>query len=833
MSDERWRRIEEVFHRAADLAPADRVEYLSSTCTGDDELRRQVESLLVRDNSKDAVLEAAVAQAVDQLTGGHRGESQASLIPGTRLGPYEILALIGKGGMGEVYGARDARLGREVAIKVIPPQFSERFEHEARAVAALNHPNICHIYDVGTNYLVMELIEGESPKGPMPLDEAMRIAAQIAQALEAAHEKGIVHRDLKPTNIKITPKNVVKVLDFGLAKSLGRRSGESVTITASLTEPGLVMGTPGYMSPEQARGEEVDGRTDIWALGCVLYELLTGHRAFQGKGIAEQVASVLTQEPNWSLLPMETPPKLGKVLRRCLAKDRERRYQDITQVRLELEGAFKADVPVALPRRSRNVSRIALSRRPAPRAAMRIRSIAVLPLTDRSADHEQAYFADGMTEALIADIAKIGVLKVISRTSAMRYKGSDKALPEIARELGVDGIVEGSVISDGGRVRITAQLIHAASDTHLWAESYDRDLRNILSLQSEVAQAIAQAVQAKLTPDEKRRLTALPAVNANAHELYLKGRYFWNQRGAGLRKAIEFFQQALDEEPNYAPAYAGLADSYVLLAFYGYAKPRDVMPRAKEAARRALAFDPNLTEAHTSLGYAYMMFDWDWEQAEKEFQQAIKLNSGYGPARYWHSILLFLRKGADESIAETKRGLECDPLSVYCQAHLGVMLLFARRIGEAAEQLLKAIELNPNFLVARVNLGACYQLQSRTPEAIRELEGAVETFQRDQWPLAYLGAVCAASGQRSRAEEILNELKLREATQYVPAVHIGMVQANLGDLDGAFESFHKSYSERDPTFSMLPHHPLVLPDHARSDPRFRDLLKLIGLTYHG
>ena len=721
--------------------------------------------------------------------------------------------------MGEVYRARDPRLGREVAIKVIPPRFSERFEHEARAVAALNHSNICQIYDVGTNYLVMELIEGPTlserlQQGRIPLDEALRIIRQVGDALEAAHEKGIVHRDLKPTNIKITPKNVVKVLDFGLAKAVGRHSGESVTITATLTEPGLVMGTPGYMSPEQARGEEVDRRTDIWAHGCVLYELLTGRRVFEGKGIAEQVASVLTREPDWSLLPVETPPKLKKVLRRCLAKDRARRYQEIGDLRLELEGGFGAR-----PR----------ARRPASLAATRIRSIAVLPLADRSADNEQAYFADGMTDALITDIAKIGVLKVISRTSAMRYKGSDKPLPEIARELGVDGIVEGSVISDGGRVRITAQLIHAASDTHLWAESYDRDLRNILSLQSELAQAIAQAVHAKLTPDEKRRLTARPAVNPKAHELCLKGRYFWNQRGPALRKAIEFFQQALDEEPNYAPAYAGLADSYVLLAFYGYSRPRDVMPRAKEAARRALTFDPNLTEAHTSLGYAHMMFDWDWEQAEKQFQLAIKLDRAYSPARYWHSIFLFLRRNADESIAETRRGLECDPLSVYCQAHLGVMLLFARRVREAGEQFLKAIELNPNFLVARANLGACYHLQSRTEEAIRELEGAVETFQRDQWPLAYLGAVYAASGRLNRAEDILNELKQREGTQYIPAVHIGMIQANLGELDGAFESFHKSYSERDPTFSMVPHHPLVVPDHARKDPRFRGLLQLIGL----
>jgi TolB-like protein len=413
-----------------------------------------------------------------------------------------------------------------------------------------------------------------------------------------------------------------------------------------MTETGAVAGTPHYLAPEILHGRPPDERGDLWALGVVLYEMACGEMPFRGATQLELLAAILTKPP--IPLPAQVPASLRAIVVRCLMKEPAERYQKARKVQADLEGLMVARRPS----------------RATPRRAGRIRSLVVLPLADFSDDEEAAYFADGMTEALITDLAKIHSLKVISRTSAMRYKGSDKPLIEIAHELGVDGIVEGSVLRAGGQVRITAQLIHAASDTRVWAESYDRDLTSVLSLQSEVAQAIAQAVRAKITPEEKRRLSARPSISPAAHEPYLKGRHFWNQRGPGLKKATGFFQRALDEEPTYAPAYAGLADAYALLGFYGFSAPREVIPKAKEAARKALALDPDLAEAHASLAYIHTQFDWDFERAEKEFQQAFKLNPTYGPARYWHSILLFVPGKWDEAVAEVKLGLEYDPLSI-------------------------------------------------------------------------------------------------------------------------------------------------------------------------
>ena len=739
------------------------------------------------------------------------------LAAGTRLGPYEILSPIGKGGMGEVYRARDTRLGRDVAVKVSAEKFSDRFEREARSIAALNHPNICQLYDVGPNYLVMECIEGQplshvTRSGGMRPESVARYAVQIADALVHAHDRGVIHRDLKTANMILTNGDQIKVLDFGLAKRIVASAPHDATQTLdSVTEPGIVTGTPAYLAPEVLRGQPSDERSDLWAFGVALYEMVCGQAPFRGATQAELFSAILTAP--LVAVPSSVPSGFRAIIERCLAKDPALRYQRAVEIRNDLASLARGR-----------------ARRPAARASSRIRSIAVLPLANLSRDEEQTYFADGMTEALITDLAKIGVLKVISRTTAMRYRGTDKPLPEIARELGVDGILEGSVMRDGAKVRITAQLIHAASDTHLWAENYDRDFQDILSLQSDVAQAIARAIHATLTPEEKRRLSARPTVNPKAHELYLKGRYFWSQRGSGLKKSIEFFERALAEEPNYAPAYAGLADSYALLGFYGYAKPADVMPQAKDAARKALALDADLTEAHAALGYVHMMFDWDWEQATKEFQRAIKLNQGYSPARYWHSILLFTLGQHEECIAEAKRSLECDPLSVYGQTHVGIMLLFARRIVEAREQLVRAAELDPQFMLARVSLAACDHLLSRSADAIRELESTVEATGRDPWPLAYLGAVCAAVGQRDRAVKILEELEARRSVQHISSVNIAAIYANLGDLDKAFESFSRAHQERDALYSML-YHPLIVTTQMRNDPRYTDLLRRVGLKH--
>ncbi|HUK52695.1 MAG TPA: protein kinase, partial [Candidatus Binatia bacterium] len=595
--------------------------------------------------------------------------------PGDRLGPYEILSRLGAGGMGEVYRAHDTRLDRDVALKVLPSARAldeaarNRFRKEALALSKLNHPNIATIFDFnsgdGLDYLVMELVEGESLAtriGSQSLaeKEVAALGAQIADALEEAHEHGVIHRDLKPANVVITPKGRVKVLDFGLARLL-RPSGET-DLTVSVTATPAAAGTLPYMAPEQLQGEEADARSDLYALGAVLYEMSTGQRAFREEQPTRLLDSILHRPP--------VPPRarnervsaeLERIILKCLEKEAARRYQSAKELSVDLRRLAEPSSAVAAPPEPElpalkarlwrtpalvGVGLLAvvllgglviglnLDRLRGPAAGAPIRSLAVLPLDNLSHDPTQDYFADGMTEELTADLAQIGALRVISRTSVMQYKGTRKTMPEIGRELNVDALIEGSVLRAGQRVRITAQLLRVAPERHLWAKSYEGDLGDVLSLQSRVAREIADGIQVALTPQDQARLSSSRKVDPEAYEAYLRGRHAWEQaNGADLRRSIELYKQALARDPNYALAYAGMADSYTMLSDF-YLPPRDVIPQATEAANKAIALDDSLAQAHSALAAIHFFYDWDWPGAEREWKRAIELNPNFADAHH-------------------------------------------------------------------------------------------------------------------------------------------------------------------------------------------------------
>src|SRR6202049_1951264 len=725
---------------------------------------------------------------------------------GQTVGRYRIVERLGEGGRGVVFRAEDPRLERDVALKVLKQDalFDEpskrRLRLEARALSRLLHPNIATLFDFdsdrGVDFLVLEFVPGESlarmlANGPLPETRARAIALDVTAALESAHEQGIVHRDLKPGNVVITPRGRAKVLDFGLARFMPGPA--ALTQSAGISGASALVGTPPYMSPEQVRDGHVDARSDLYALGALLFEMTTGRRPFTGNDLLSLLYQIAHQPaPLLRALRPGLSAELEAVVARCLEKAPPRRFSDAAALLRALRGD-SSDDPREAPTRSAS---LAAAARLEPGPAKTIRSLVVLPFENRSGDPAQEFFSDGMTDALIADLSQIAALRVISRTSAMRFKGTHPPLSEIARELRVDGVVEGSALRVGDRVRITVQLVDVASDRNLWAKSYERGLTDILTLQSEVAHAIADEIRIQVTPDERARLRSKGTVNPAAHIAYLQGSFLWNRyTSESVKEAIRRYEEALVIDPNYAAAYAGLADSYIMLANHHILPPREGYSLGRRAAERGLSLDESLAELHTSLGWIHRLFDWDWPAAERESLRAVQLNPGYAFGRSRYALLLSGMGRHEEAIAEAQRAPELDPLNLLTYTVVGDTLFYARRFDRSIASYRKCLELDQTFGAAHTDLARSLEHVGRTDEAVEEFVRGTAGPDGLPRPSSGLAILYARAGRLDDARATLEEVQALAQKQFVSPYGIASYYAVIGDNDRALDWLERAYSE--------------------------------------
>ena len=859
-SPEHWERVEDLFHAALKLEPSERAAFLDEVGASDPELLAEVESLIAAHEMEGSFIDSPAYDATTELVAPTQADSRL----GRSVGRYCIVAPLGKGAMGDVYLAEDSTLRRKVAIKFLHAEVvadehaQKRLIREAQAAATLDHPNICQIHEVcaddGQSFIVMQYIDGETltsrmRRKPLKVDEAIAIAAQLADALSEAHSRRIIHRDLKPSNIMITAREQAKLMDFGIAKFVAQRSPlETVADNEStLTEPGVLLGTVPYMSPEQARGEELDGRSDIFSLGVVLYEMVSGHQPFAADSAAGTLAAILSHDPPPLGTRPDVPAELQRIARKCLEKDRERRYQSASDLCVDLgnlgrDRSAGIDVAEKADQRPRPVRRDAFVvvvtilaliiigffiRPPIPpkeeTTTKAITSIAVLPFINATGDPTAEYFSDGITEDIINNLTQLSGLKVMARTTVFQYKGTGDDPRQIGRALGVAAVLTGKVEARGGAFIVRTELVNVADGSQLWSDKYDREPSDVIE---GLAKQISEKLQVKLSGAEEGRLAKRDTENTRAYQLYLRGRY-QVYKYTDFEKAIEYFTQAIALDDNYALPHAGLAEAYFHAADVQFS-PSEAMARVKEEASKALRSNPLLAEAHVAMGRYLAYYDWNWSEAEKEFTRAIELNPNLPTAYHEYGVFLSWKGRADEADAKMKKAIELDPVSVMIYADYGNTLYWRRETDRAIDQYLNAISLDDGFWGTHLYLGISYAQKHDYARAENEFKKAHDNSGGIAVTVAAFGRLYAEQGKKAEAEKVLKQLEDMKKKVYVSSFYIAGIYAGLGDKDQAIKWLNRAYDEKSDYLVYLNVMPLL--DSLRGEPGFKQLVRRVGLS---